>query len=546
VASEFQHWSSTSRLAQTLYSSKQCRSLPSTSVHAIMAVKAFFYLGLVSLMAFYTVGQSQDVGSTCRDITECRPGLVCAVGNPLGKCASGAGIVGLTNFILNLAEQDFLTGVTPAQQGPTKNSRALSLILLAAHDAYALLTRRFEPKLDLSANSPIFANARSARREGAFWARHSMRRAREDVVMLAAGLTAAKTLFTTPVNQQHIEALFNEHLLNPKDKVAVAFGVAVGNLWITSRQGDGSAKSDDGRYTSAPYHHQSDPNTGLVVSSTIKLQPTLGSVWGKVGTFVIGNVEDATYLAPPPRDNAEYRDAVAEVTKRGNCSSKAKFGQGLTNREVGVFWAYDGADRIGLPPRLYMQIVLSLSELASLRTSKKIRLLTASAVAMTDAGIAAWYYKYKYDFWRPIVGVRNDRVSPLPGWNPVGIPISNRAKRSDFPQTCVGFTPPFPSYPSGHATFGTAVFDTVARLLRKRKEDIVVTFTSDEHNGETTDFVTQKKRRVITQTFSLAEADKQNQDSRVFLGVHWRFDQSGGSKLGEQVAKRVAFAFKSM
>jgi hypothetical protein len=508
-----------------------------------MAAKAFFYLGLVSLMAFYTVGQSQDVGSTCRDITGCRPGLVCAVGNPLGKCASGAGIVGLTNFMLNLAEQDFLPGVTPAQQGPTKASRAFSLILLAAHDAYALLTTRFEPKLELPANSPIFANARAARREGAFRARHSTRRAREDVVMLAAGLTAAKSLFTTPVNQQHIETLFKEHLLIPKDKVAVAFGVAVGNLWITSRQGDGSAEPDDGRYTSAPYHHQSDPNAGLVVSSTIKLQPTLGSIWGKVPTFVIGNVAHSTHLQPPPRGNAEYRDAVAEVIQRGNCSTNADFGQGLTNREVGVFWAYDGADRVGLPPRLYMQIVMSLPELTSLRTSKKVRLLTASAVAMADAGIAAWHYKYKYDFWRPTVGVRNDPVSPLPDWNPAGIPISNNAKRPDFPRTCVGFTPPFPSYPSGHATFGTAVFDTVARLLKKRKEDIVVTFTSDEHNGETTDFDTQEKRRAITQTFSLAEADKQNQDSRVFLGVHWRFDQTGGSKLGAQVAKRVASAF---
>jgi hypothetical protein len=286
-----------------------------------MTSKTCLYLGLVSLLAFSTVSQSQKVGSTCKDITDCEGGLVCAVGNPLGKCASGAGIVGLTNFMLNLAQQDYLLGVTPAQQGPTKVSRALALILLAAHDTYGLLTGSFEPKVRFTTTSAtsLSAQAKTKKMRSAI---SSVRIAQEDVAMSAAGLTVAKELFTTPANQLHIGNLSAALLTNPKDKVAVAFGVAVGNLWIASRQDDGSANPDTGSYTSGPYQHQSDPNTGLVESSTINIQPTLGSEWGNVATFVIGNLARSTFLAPPPRANSEYRRAFAEVTKSGPTSAK--------------------------------------------------------------------------------------------------------------------------------------------------------------------------------------------------------------------------------
>lgn len=49
----------------------------------------------------------------------------------------------------------------------------------------------------------------------------------------------------------------------------------------------------------------------------------------------------------------------------------------------------------------------------------------------------------------------------------------------------LNFTPPFPSYPSGHAGFGGAAFQTL-RLFYGR-DDIAFTFVSDEFNGVTRD-----------------------------------------------------------
>ena len=62
------------------------------------------------------------------------------------------------------------------------------------------------------------------------------------------------------------------------------------------------------------------------------------------------------------------------------------------------------------------------------------------------------------------------------GWQPLGAPAS-------FGGT--NFTPPFPAYTSGHATFGGALFQTLRRFYGR--DDIAFVFTSDEFNGVTRD-----------------------------------------------------------
>ena len=99
--------------------------------------------------------------------------------------------------------------------------------------------------------------------------------------------------------------------------------------------------------------------------------------------------------------------------------------------------------------------------------------------------------------------------------------------------TDVDFTPGFPAYPSGHATFGAAAFQT-ARFFFRRKlgqsfgdrapDTLMFDFVSDEHNGEnkgSNRLARAKHRRKFA---SLWRAMIENSISRVYLGVHWRFD----------------------
>ncbi len=62
-------------------------------------------------------------------------------------------------------------------------------------------------------------------------------------------------------------------------------------------------------------------------------------------------------------------------------------------------------------------------------------------------------------------------------FSPLGAPASNLQGPN--------FTPPFPSYPSGHAGFGGALFQTLRRFYGT--DDIAFTFVSDEFNGVTQD-----------------------------------------------------------
>ena len=175
--------------------------------------------------------------------------------------------------------------------------------------------------------------------------------------------------------------------------------------------------------------------------------------------------------------------------------------------------------------------------------SELARLLARVNTAMADAGIAIWESKYYYDFWRPVTGIReadagtgptgqgDDNPATLgdPTFSPLGAPASNLKGPN--------FTPPFPAYPSGHAGFGGALFQTLRQFYRKDR--IAFTFVSDEFNGLTRDsngIVRPLKPRSFN---SLSEAEEENGQSRIYLGIHWAFAKSEGIAQGRSVADYV-------
>ena len=87
------------------------------------------------------------------------------------------------------------------------------------------------------------------------------------------------------------------------------------------------------------------------------------------------------------------------------------------------------------------------------------------------------------------------------------------------------FTPPFPAYPSGHATFGAAVFRVLE--LVTGSDQTTLTIRSDELPGVERHF----------QSFSQAAAE--NGRSRIYLGVHWSYDDIQGRALGRKVADQL-------
>jgi membrane-associated phospholipid phosphatase len=450
-------------------------------------------------------------------------------------------ILKLNDLALQLVANDFSKNAPPPASndptngGPTKTSRALAIIHLAAHDAYAKVTGKLTPQSKVPL--PDKPSGLSSDEDTGI------------IAMLSAGIRAASQLY--PDQSAFIASEATKILKTVNNPRALRYGEQIADIWVNVRKNDGSALPQlDEFFDTAPGRHRPDP-----------LQPgqkTLGRTWGLVTPFVLKNVAADAFLGQPFALNSyEYAQSFNQVLQFGKSDIVESKDPAVRKKAlIGIFWGYDGVNKLGTPPRLYNQVVRDIEGFTMLPHAQQVKILTAINVAMADAGIAAWYWKYEYDFWRPVLGIReadggfgptgngdgNTGTIGDPFWLPLGAPNSN-PPTPVFGAKGSNLTPPFPAYPSGHSTFGSACFEVVASLLGKRPEDVWVTFVSDEFNGITTDN-TGATRPKWSQKFNLREAIDQNAISRIYLGVHWSFDATGGATVGNAVAAKVFDAFK--
>jgi hypothetical protein len=240
----------------------------------------------------------------------------------------------------------------------------------------------------------------------------------------------------------------------------------------------------------------------------------LGARWGNVTPFALASGDQFRVPAPPANLNTASTSTTA-------------------TRFIGNYWGYDAVPRLGTPPRLYGQIVAQIVRDQKVTLPVELaRLLARTHIAQADAGIAAWDSKYFYNYWRPVTAVRiEDGIAATatdPAWDPVGVSVINTT-------AAIRATPPFPAYPSGHATFGAATFE----VLRDKFGDIPFTFVSEEYDGHGVDPFGTSRPLVPVRFGSLTAAQIENGVSRVYNGVHWQYDNSEGQALGVKIGQRI-------
>jgi hypothetical protein len=262
------------------------------------------------------------------------------------------------------------------------------------------------------------------------------------------------------------------------------------------------------------------------------IKVALGSKWSTVKPFILATSYQYRTAPPPALNSPRYTAAYKEVKNFGGDGIITKTKRTKEQTEIGIYWAYDGTPKLGAPPRLYNQILAKIAKDRKTDVVSTARLLALANMAMADEGIAAWESKYYYQFCRPITGIRDgdaDGNAQTVGdikYTPLGAPASNTPGPN--------FTPPFPAYPSGHAGFGASLFQTLRNFYGT--DDIPFTFVSDEYNGVTKDNK-GKVRPLKLRSFSkLSQAEEENGQSRIYLGIHWSFDKTEGIKQGRKVA----------
>ncbi len=180
--------------------------------------------------------------------------------------------------------------------------------------------------------------------------------------------------------------------------------------------------------------------------------------------------------APPSYLGDVHRAAIQDVYDVANTLTDRR-------REIALFWN-DGPGT-ETPPGHWNRIALDLVDAGRLDARQAALVLAVLNTTQADAFIACWNAKFTHWTKRPVTLIR---AMIDPGFLSL-IP-----------------TPPFPSYPSGHSTTSGAAATALGALFPRRA-------------GE------------------LAAMADEAAISRLYGGIHYRFDNDAGLSLGQRIAR---------
>lgn len=343
----------------------------------------------------------------------------------------------------------------------------------------------------------MYDAANSITRQGANYYPMPGRPPAKTSVDVAVGVAANRVLSVLFPNQK---ALFKAELQNT---LALAhkgmprvygqlLGSAVANRILRARAIDGS--SNTVLYTSSGLVGRWEPTPPAFAQ-----QPLLPQ-WPGVKPFAITSAEQFRSAPPPALTSQQYTTDFKEVKELGATNSATRTAD---QTEIARFWAA-GAGTV-TPPGMWNVFAQEQARSANLSTTQTAKLLAALNVAMADAGIACWDTKYFYDMWRPVTAIRK---ADLDG---------NADTTQDTTWTSLIGTPPFPTYTSGHSTFSAAAAEVLSAFFGAQTS---FTGTSDGLTG------------VTRQWTSFRSAAVEAGDSRVYGGIHFRFDSTAGIECG--------------
>lgn len=235
--------------------------------------------------------------------------------------------------------------------------------------------------------------------------------------------------------------------------------------------------------------------------------------WDQVRTFVISADETSsipfsyTYSTEP---SSEYYATMSEVNEIATTAREDD------NEDLWIaeFWSDDVEGLMMSPPGRQFSIANQLIIQEDVGFEQTLELLLRLGFAMNDAAVSAWDDKYTYNIQRPSEYIV-DYVNP------------------DFETNLDRFittpNPAFPSYPSGHATFGAAAAGVFAQTFGGDGID----FTDRTHEGRV-------EFRSFSRSYSSFSAmAEENAYSRVPLGVHIQADSDEGLRLGYEISEAI-------
>ncbi len=279
----------------------------------------------------------------------------------------------------------------------------------------------------------------------------------------------------------------------------VATGAKFAAAILANRTGDGSAAVVSYTTTGLPGDWRPTPPG---------FGPPAVPQWGGVKTFVLSAADAAAvHPGPPPLlGSGEYAAAYNEVKD----IVVALKGATLTpeqqdEKNSAFFWDVANGGT-------WIRIGLTIAEDEGLSTLQLASAFATLSTGLADAAIEGFAAKYEYRFWRPVTAIQ------------LGDTDGNAATIGDASWTPLFGTPAHPSYISTHSDLSAAGASILTAFFG---DDEGFTFSI---GGDTRSFT------------SLSQAKLDAANSRLWGGIHFRFDNEAGLALGEGIGARVLSA----
>lgn len=358
------------------------------------------------------------------------------------------------------------------QNGPPSAARALGIFHLAINDAYFAIrpdpTGRATTYLTPDNPNPAFrlpavGTANDARLSVAGAANTALLQL---YTTRSAGVANATTDQLIQFLKKAADAFPNLDTLSSSYRFGVAVGRAMLDL-LDIKPNEPGYDQDSYRPTPGKYRFDDDPTNPVRIvpvdinnpngpkrAVRVYGAPFYGMSAKRIAVqHNINGVKIDHMIADPPvgfgtNDVADYNSTFDELIREGGVQALNTTRRTPAQTTSGLFWAYDGANLIGTPVRLFNQILRKIAwdkkpagPTAEKTNADFARLFAIVNVSLADAGIFAWQEKWNFEFWRPLTGVREDTDNPMvdPFWLELGAPATNTEN--------ISFKPSFPAYP---------------------------------------------------------------------------------------------------
>ncbi len=256
----------------------------------------------------------------------------------------------------------------------------------------------------------------------------------------------------------------------------------------------------------ADFHAHSGTPAGFV----------FGRGWAEVTPFVLRTIPRVA--PPPPVDSPAYAAAWDEVRRLG---ARVSVARGKDQTHLALWWK-DFAERS------FNRLARQLAATENLEPEAEMVLFARLNVALFDSYIAAFNNKYHYNHWRPYTAIRaaatdgNPATEVDPDWDNLH-----------------SHTYAFPSYPSAHGTVCAAAATALAATFGDDYAFRMRTAVVDSAGPMSEPLAMHPSYRDFASPLAAAHECGL---SRIYLGIHFRYDSEVGVELGQRVGSQVVAA----